>query len=133
MRSAAATAVREGSAIGLVDVDGRPRLVLAGAFSDPGANSVAWQASQQHFLGSLASAVEQTRAAYPHADVLDALNVAGHAIRAACPYGGTIYLEDSGLQETGVVNFRQAACRRRAWPTWSPPWLVCTTFRTCLA
>ena len=108
MRSAAATAVREGSAIGLVDVDGRPRLVLAGAFSDPGANSVAWQASQQHFLGSLASAVEQTRAAYPHADVLDALNVAGHAIRAACPYGGTIYLEDSGLQETGVVNFRQA-------------------------
>ena len=40
--------------------------------------------------------------------MLDALNVAGHAIRAACPHGGTIYLEDSGLQETGLVNFRQA-------------------------
>jgi OmpA-OmpF porin, OOP family len=107
MQSAAATAVSEGSAIGLVDLDGRPRLILAGAFSDPGANSVALQAAQQHYLGSIASAIEHTRAAYPHADVLDALNVAGGAIHAACSHGGTIYLEDSGLQETGLVNFRQ--------------------------
>jgi outer membrane protein OmpA-like peptidoglycan-associated protein len=107
MQSAAATAVREGSAIGLVNLDGRPRLIMAGAFSDPGANPVALQAAQQHFLSSLTSAIENTRAAWPHADVLDALNVAGHAIRAACPYGGTIYLQDSGLQETGLVNFRQ--------------------------
>ena len=108
MHAAAATAVREGSAIGLVDLDGRPRLILAGAFSDPGANPPALQAAQQHFLGSVTSAVEQTRAASPHADMLDALNGAGNAVRAACPYGGTIYLEDSGLQETGLVNFRQA-------------------------
>jgi outer membrane protein OmpA-like peptidoglycan-associated protein len=108
MRAAAATAVREGSAIGLVDVDGQPHLVQAGDFSDPGVNSVALQAAQQHFLGSLISAAEHVRAAFPHADVLDALNVAGHAIRAACRHGGTIYLEDSGLQESGVVNFRQA-------------------------
>jgi OmpA-OmpF porin, OOP family len=107
MQSAASTAVLEGSAIGLVDLDGRPRLIMAGAFRDPGANSEALQAAQQHFLNSLTSAVEHTRAAWPHADVLDALNVAGHAIRAACAYGGTIYLEDSGLQETGLVNFRQ--------------------------
>ena len=107
MRSAASAAVREGSAIGLVDLDGRPRLVLAGAFSDPGANPLALQAAQQHYLGSLTSAVEHIRAASPHADVLDALNVAGHAIRSACSHGGTIYLEDSGLQETGLVNFRQ--------------------------
>ena len=108
MQSAAFTAVREGSAIGLVDLDGRPRLILAGAFSDPGVNSLALQAAEQDYLRSLASAVEHTRAAYPHADVLDALNVAGHAIRAGCPHGGTIYLEDSGLQETGQVNFREA-------------------------
>jgi OOP family OmpA-OmpF porin len=107
MRSGASMAVHEGSAIGLVDLDGRPRLVLAGAFSDPGANPVALQAAQQHYLSSLTSAVDDTRAAYPHANVLDALNVAGHAIRAACPHGGTVYLEDSGLQETGLVNFRQ--------------------------
>lgn len=107
MLSAASTAVREGSAIGLVDLDGRPHLILAGAFSDPGANPPALQAAQQHYLSSLTSAIEDTRAAYPHADVLDALNVAGHAIRAACPHGGTVYLEDSGLQEVGLVNFRQ--------------------------
>jgi OOP family OmpA-OmpF porin len=107
MQAAAATAVRQGSAIGLVDLDGRPRLIMAGAFSDPGANPLALQAAQRHFLNSLTSAVEHTRAAWPHADVLDALNVAGHAIRAACPHGGTIYLEDSGLQETAPVNFRE--------------------------
>jgi OOP family OmpA-OmpF porin len=108
MQSAAATAVREGSAIGLVSIDGRPRLIMAGAFSDPGANPLALQAAQQHYLNSLTSAVDNIRAVWPHADVLDALNVAGHAIRAACPHGGTIYLEDSGLQETGLVNFREA-------------------------
>ena len=113
MQSAASTAVREGSAIGLVGIDGRPRLIMAGAFSDPGVNVIALQAAQQHFLDSLTSAVERTRAAWPHADVLDALNVAGLAIRAACPYGGTIYLEDSGLQECGPVNFRQAGHTRR--------------------
>jgi outer membrane protein OmpA-like peptidoglycan-associated protein len=107
MHAAAATAVREGSVIGLVDLDGRPRLIQAGAFSDPGANALARQAAQQRFLGSLQGAIEHTRAAYPHADVLTALNVAGHAVRAACPHGGTIFLEDSGLQETGLVNFRQ--------------------------
>ena len=107
MQGAASRAVREGSAIGLVDLDGNPRLTLAGAFSDPGANAVAVQVAQPHFLGSLASAIVDTRAAYGHANVLNALNVAGHAIRAACPHGGTIYLEDSGLQETGLVNFRQ--------------------------
>jgi outer membrane protein OmpA-like peptidoglycan-associated protein len=107
MQSAASAAVREGSAIGLVDLDGHPRLIMAGAFRDPGANPVALQAAQQHFLGSLASAVEHTRAAWPHADMLEALDVAGRTVRAACPYGGTIYLEDSGLQESGLVNFRQ--------------------------
>lgn len=107
MSSAAATATREGSPVGIVDVDGRPRLIMAGAFSDPGVNPAARQAAQQHFLGSLTSAVQRTRAVHPHVDALDALNVAGHAIRAACRHGGTIYLEDSGLQETGLVNFRQ--------------------------
>jgi OmpA-OmpF porin, OOP family len=107
MLSAAITAIREGSAIGLVDLDGRPSLIRAGAFNDPGADPAALQAAQQQYLNSIANAVEDTRAADPHAEVLDALNVAGQAIRAACPHGGTIYLEDSGLQDTGAVNFTQ--------------------------
>jgi outer membrane protein OmpA-like peptidoglycan-associated protein len=107
MYTAAAAAVAEGSAIGLVDLDGRPRLIRAGAFRDPGVNALAKQAAQRHFLGSLQGTIEHTRAAYPHADVLTTLNVAGRAVRAACPHGGTIFLEDSGLQEMGLVNFRQ--------------------------
>lgn len=39
--------------------------------------------------------------------MLDALSVAGQAVRAACTHGGTVYLEDSGLQETGALNFRE--------------------------
>ncbi len=107
MQSAVTTAVREGSAIGLVDLDGRPRLTQAGAFSDPGANTLALQEDERDYLSSWASAVEHTRATSYGANVLDALSVAGQAIRAACSYGGTIYLEDSGLQETGPVNFSQ--------------------------
>ena len=131
MRSAAATAVREGSAIGLVDLDGRPRLIMAGAFSDPGANPLALQAAQQHFLSSLTSAVERIRAAYPHADVLDALNVAGHAIRAACPYGGHHLpggLRPAGNRPGELPPDRHA--RRRARPTSSPSWPISTIFRT---
>lgn len=108
MSSAAWTAILNGSSIGLVDLDGKPRLIKAGAFSDPGANPAALQVAEQNYLNALGSAVEDTRAAYPHADVLDALNVAGRAARAACPYGGTVYVEDSGLQETGPMNFRTA-------------------------
>jgi hypothetical protein len=37
--------------------------------------------------------------------VLDALEIAGEAVRAACSRGGTIYLADSGLQETSPLNF----------------------------
>ena len=39
--------------------------------------------------------------------MLGALNVAGRAAHSACSYGGTIYVEDSGLQETGALNFRE--------------------------
>ncbi len=109
MQSAASTAVREGSAIGLVDLDGRPHMTLAGAFSDSGANPTAYQVGlrQREYLSSLASAVRDIRAKFPGADVLDALHIAGKTIRAACSYGGTVYLEDSGLQEVGPVNFSQ--------------------------
>jgi outer membrane protein OmpA-like peptidoglycan-associated protein len=59
------------------------------------------------YLGDLTSTITGIRARYAHASILSALDVAGRAVRAACPYGGTVYLEDSGLQETGPLNFRQ--------------------------
>ncbi len=108
MQAAAVKAIDAGAAIGLVDVDGHPHLVAASAFSDPGAgNATALNQDRMNFLGQIASAVFAIRAANPHVDVLDALDTAGRAVRAACTYGGTVYLRDSGLSETGVMDFRQ--------------------------
>jgi OmpA-OmpF porin, OOP family len=106
MHAAAGRAVRRSAPIGLVNLDGSPQLVALSKFSDPGANPAALAQAQQAFLSSFASAVAHTRAARPHADVLDALEVAGRAIHGECA-SGTMYLEDSGLQETGPLNFRQ--------------------------
>ena len=108
MQAAAVQAVDAGSAIGIVDVDGRPELLAGSAFSDPGAgNSAALDSDRASYLAEIATAVTRVRARYPHADVLQALDMAGRAVRAACPHGGTVFLEDSGLQETGAVNFRR--------------------------
>jgi OmpA-OmpF porin, OOP family len=108
MQAAAMTAIDAGAAIGLVDVDGHPHLVAASAFSDPGAgNPTALNQDRMNFLGQIANAVFAIRAASPHVDVLDALDTAGRAVRAACTHGGTIYLSDSGLSETGIMDFRQ--------------------------
>jgi hypothetical protein len=52
MQSEATTAVSEGSAVGVVDVDGRPHLVRAGIFTDQGANPAALQAARQRYLSS---------------------------------------------------------------------------------
>jgi OmpA-OmpF porin, OOP family len=107
MFTAAQTAINQGSPIGLVNLDGKPRLTMAGRFTDQGVNSAALQNDRQNYLSELISAVQDTRAKYPHADMLDALNQAGRAAHAGCSHGGTIYVEDSGLQETGPVPFRQ--------------------------
>ena len=107
MFTAAQTAIQQGSPIGLVDLDGKPRLTLAGRFADKGVNSAALQNDQQNYLNELMSAIQDTRAEFPHADMLDALNQAGRAAHAGCSHSGTVYVEDSGLQETGPINFRR--------------------------
>jgi outer membrane protein OmpA-like peptidoglycan-associated protein len=108
MHVAAVKAVDTGSAIGIVDVDGNPELVSASAFTDPTVgNGAALNSDRNGYVGQITTAITGVRAKYPHVNVLKALNVAGRAIRAACPHGGTIYMEDSGLQETGPLDFRQ--------------------------
>ena len=108
MKRAVITAINSGSAIGLVSIDGNPQLVNAAAFSDPNAgNKPALATDKSNYLNQFESAVASLRATAPGADVLKALDKAGRAVRAACPHGGTIYLADSGLSETGPVNFRQ--------------------------
>jgi OmpA-OmpF porin, OOP family len=108
MRAAVISAINSGSAIGLVNVDGTPQLIAASAFSDPTAgNQHALTADKTNYAQQVEYGVVGARATTPDANVLKALDVAGQAIRAACPYGGTIYLEDSGLSETGPMDFRQ--------------------------
>jgi len=107
MQQAAIHAVDQGSSIGIVNVDGSPALTMTGAFSDPGVNHATLVNDQQNYLRSLLTAVERVRATSPDVNVLDVLEVGGRALHAACSHGGTLYLEDSGLQETGPVNFRE--------------------------
>jgi OmpA-OmpF porin, OOP family len=108
MQDAIVMATNQGSPIGVVDLDGRPQLTLGVRFTDPTAgNGAALSSDAGTFEDSVASWIARTRARAPHADVLDALQVAGRAVRSACRRGGTVYLEDSGLQETGPMNFRQ--------------------------
>jgi outer membrane protein OmpA-like peptidoglycan-associated protein len=107
MGCAAWHAILDGAPIGVVDLDGQPHQTLSTHFSDPGVNKSTLQQDEQNYFAELASKVQQTRAKYPHADMLDALDAAGRAIQAGGATNGTIYIEDSGLQETGPVNFRQ--------------------------
>jgi len=100
---------KDGSPIGIVNLDGRPKFSRGFRFSDPTAgNPDALHQDQNTFEHGVANWITAIRATAPHADVLDALQIAGRAIRSACGHGGAIYLEDSGLSETGPMSFRQA-------------------------
>jgi OOP family OmpA-OmpF porin len=105
MQTAVEQAVQQGSAVGVVDVDGAPRLTTPGSADTQGMNSEAAQQFEISFLDAVTSKIQDTRATSPHADVLDALNVAAGAIRSACSHGGTIFLEDSGLQDVQPLDF----------------------------
>jgi OmpA-OmpF porin, OOP family len=105
MESALQQAAAQNSAVGVVNVDGTPTLIAAASANTQGMNSEAAQARAAEFADAVAEKVQSVRATSPHADVLDALNMAGDAIRAACSYGGTIFLEDSGLEDVKPLDF----------------------------
>jgi len=105
MQAALQTAVTQNSAIGLVNVDGTPKLIAAGSAGTQDMNPGAAQAYDDKFARMLDTEIQGIRATTPHADALDALDVAGSAIRAACSHGGTIFLEDSGLQDIKPLDF----------------------------
>jgi OOP family OmpA-OmpF porin len=110
MQIAAQEAARQGSAVGVVNVDGAPTLIVAWFADTRNMNGGAAQLYDVNFVAALARKIQAVRAASPHADVLDALEIAGRAVRAvraAChtQRGGTIFLEDSGLQDINPLNF----------------------------
>jgi OOP family OmpA-OmpF porin len=100
MLAAVTGAINDGSSIAIVNVDGNPKLIFAMTFDDHQSRIVG-----QGLAIRFAAIVSDVRAKSPGADVLDALNVAGEWVRATCNHGGTIYLEDSGLQDVAPLNF----------------------------
>jgi outer membrane protein OmpA-like peptidoglycan-associated protein len=88
-----------------VNVDGAPKLIKAGFADTQNMNGDAAQRADTSFLAAVTDQIQSVRAASPHADVLDALDVAGRAIRTACQHGGTIFLEDSGLEDVKPLDF----------------------------
>jgi OmpA-OmpF porin, OOP family len=105
MQSALQQAAAQSSAVAVENVDGAPALIATGFADIQGMNTPAAQQDDANFAAGVASKVQGVRAASPHADVLDALDVAGRAIRAACSHGGTIFLEDSGLEDVKPLDF----------------------------
>jgi hypothetical protein len=101
MRAAVTKASKDASSIGLISVDGRPYMVPVP--SQPGSDSTSWQ--RAIYIKLISAEVSRVRAQKSHANVLDALFLAGRALRSTFSHG-TIFLEDSGLQEAGNLNFR---------------------------
>ncbi|WKG13555.1 hypothetical protein QX204_34280 (plasmid) [Nocardia sp. PE-7] len=105
MASALSRAVAEGSPVGVVGIDGDPRLVQAGKF-EPGAhNEAAAGQERSQFVTNVGAVVQRIGARAAHADYLRGLSVAADAVHASCPQGGEVILQGSGLQDTGVLNF----------------------------
>jgi OmpA-OmpF porin, OOP family len=107
MAAAVATAAGDGSGISIVNVDGTPTVTKTGYADTAGMNPTAKQAYEENFESGVANAVQAVRAVSPHADVLDALNLAGRVIRSTSAHGGTVFLEDSGLQDIAPLDFAQ--------------------------
>jgi OmpA-OmpF porin, OOP family len=105
MGQAVATAAESGSPVGLVSIEGQPRLVRAGSFSSDAGNPAARTADRDNFLSAVTEQVSGLRATTPHADYLKASQISTDAVHAACRAGGTIYLSGSGLQDIGDLNF----------------------------
>jgi hypothetical protein len=100
MLAGVAEAINDGSPIAIVDLDGNPKLIFSETFYQP---SRMLEGLQER---KFAVTVSNVRAKSPGADVLDALNVAGDWVRSECNRGGSVYLEDSGLQVVEPLDFR---------------------------
>lgn len=114
--TAIASAVKDGSALGVVSVDGRPQLVAAGAFRSDAQNSAARDQDAQTYASNVTATVQSLRPSAGHLDDLAALRVGADAIHAACSAGGSEYLIDSGLQDTGWLNFASTPSLLQADP-----------------
>ncbi|MGW5230430.1 OmpA family protein [Nocardia niigatensis] len=100
----AAATMHDAAPVGVVSIDGAPRLVETGIFSSDAGNPAAQQQDRDLFLAAVAASVQGVRASVAHADYLRGLQVAADAAHASCAHG-TVVVEGSGLQDTGALNF----------------------------
>lgn len=105
MRSQIENAADTNAAVGIVSVDGNPQLVKAGRYEANAGNPAANAANRRDFVSGVNDFVAAVRAAAPHVDDVAALRVAAAAVRSSRLTGGVVVLEDSGLSDTGYLNF----------------------------
>jgi OmpA-OmpF porin, OOP family len=99
------SAASNGQQISLVRIDGQPKVFTPPKFTTNAGNPAARQQALNTYLseGVLPLFRVQLHAQVPQADVLTALDLAA----AATGPNGNIIVVDSGLQTTGVLNYRQ--------------------------
>lgn len=105
MANSLSRAVTERSPVGVVRIDGEPRLVKAGIFTSDAKNDTAAEQERSQFITGVGSVVQGIIARTAHADYLRGLAVAADAVHASCHGGGEVILQGSGLQDTGALNF----------------------------
>jgi OmpA-OmpF porin, OOP family len=94
---------QRGGQLSVVRVDGRPASVLTDAFETDGKTEVKQGVDRRRWLSRMRTAIGGVRATAPEADVLAALTLAAREARP----GGTVVLQDSGLQTLDPLDFRQ--------------------------
>lgn len=107
MAAAVASAAAANSVVGIVEIDGRPTTLGTDTAGTQDMNPTAAGVYRTFFENKVAVAVGKVRATAAHADILDALNLAGRVVRGNGTASGTVFLEDSGLQDMAPLNFTQ--------------------------
>jgi OOP family OmpA-OmpF porin len=104
MQTAAVNAIQANSPIGFLNIDGRPHMLKWTSFGGHPDNPYFKSAA----LAKIETYISGIRATSPHADVLDSFAIAADAIHSICG-NGTLFLEDSGLQDTKPLSFTDNA------------------------
>lgn len=107
MTAAVASAAYSNTVVGIVEIDGRPKDLGFGTAGTAGMNQTAAGVFATKFVHKVAAAAGKVRATARHANVLNALNLAGRVVKGNGTGRGTVFLEDSGLQDVAPLNFTQ--------------------------
>lgn len=97
--------IDKGTAVTVLQVDGRPEIVCTVQYSSNSVNPAAIERDKQQFVATAKALVSAVRADEAEADVLAALSLAA----ATAGDGGTVVLIDSGIQTTDPLDMRDGS------------------------